>query len=275
MVQVVSQKTAGETVFETYLNENGIRWEPAPARGTRPDYLLSFGSSQVVCEVEDFGEGAIDRHINAVLKARMDENERVGRPRVASTVGSWDSNPRIQQAVKHAAEQLRPFKADCPCVVVLYNAGSFTDLGDPLVMRALFGSAPGPNRTSGLWQRAKNTTVSAVAIIEHFRPNEYIVETALSKQNADDTAVGLSQKERIVRGLEVIEALNKLYGRAFLEEAHPRLRVVHNPFAVRQLAPDTFIGPRDEHTFFDAQSGLLAAAWSIFVPTRKRVSQSS
>ncbi len=270
MAELVSQKTTGETVFEIYLDENGIRWEPAPSRGTKPDYLLSLRSGQVICEVEDFGEGATDRHINSVLKARMDENERAGRPRVASTVGNWDSNPRIQQAVKHAADQLRPFKSDFPCVVVLYNAGSFTDLGDPLVMRALFGSAPGPNRKSGLWQRAKNTTVSAVAIMEHFRPNEHIVEAALSKQNSDDTARGLSREERIVRGLEAMEALNERYGQAFLEEAHPRLRVLHNPFSVRPLAPDTFVGSRDEHTFFDAQSGLLTTAWSMFRPIRTK-----
>jgi hypothetical protein len=103
---VVSERTAGEQVFEAYLQQRGI---PVPAHEpdlgvrTRPDYLLALGEDSCLCEIKQFAP---------------DTNSIPGS-------GSWPMTTvlkPIRSKVHEGARQLRPAaELGRPLVVVLTN----------------------------------------------------------------------------------------------------------------------------------------------------------
>ena len=66
------KKTAGERTFEQYADENSIRSEYHPLldHPERPDYLAHTIAGEVLCEVEDFGQGELDELVAAKQSAK-------------------------------------------------------------------------------------------------------------------------------------------------------------------------------------------------------------
>lgn len=248
MGQSIQGKEEGEQIFEVYLRENNFlrEYEPALGPGKRPDYLVHVETGDILCEVKDFGEAAIDRKLQSERQPmRLSDGTVVG----AIVSGSWDPLPRIRDRILKAAKQLRPFKGKYPCSVILYNPGYMTDLGDFTVISAIF------SHKDRLLSPEKNTTISAVAVLEIFRPHLFILHEAAAKQAEEDRKNGVPSDKRIENSLRACEETRQKYPSGYFDEAHPRLRVYHNPFAACPLPLTTFRGPYDEQTWQDPESG--------------------
>ena len=132
-------KEEGERVFEVYLQENKLpqEYEPPLGPGKRPDYLVHAQVGDVLCEVKDFGEAAIDQRLHEDRQPiRLSDGTTVA----GIAVGAWNPLPRIRDRLAKAKKQLGPFKGKYPCVVILYNPGYMADLGDSTVRGAMFGN---------------------------------------------------------------------------------------------------------------------------------------
>jgi hypothetical protein len=114
----------------------------------------------------------------------------------------------------------------------------------------------------------KNTTISAVAILEMIRPNFSVLEVAVRKQHEEDLQKGFSTRESLENAFHVLEEIRKQYPDGYFEETHPRVRVHYNPFAVCSLPLDVFKGPYDQQTWQDPETGETKA-----IGVEKRPSQ--
>jgi hypothetical protein len=57
----MARRYPGEILFEAYLAEHGYPdpdYEPDLGVPTRPDYLVTRGGAEAICEVEEFDSGA-------------------------------------------------------------------------------------------------------------------------------------------------------------------------------------------------------------------------
>jgi hypothetical protein len=127
-------KTIADEWFEDYLRDHGhdpgehepdLRsWDVA----TRPDFLPKRGTSQIACEVEQFGTAS-------KLARRLAEQRTVA----ASDAEVYGP---IRHRVGKAARQLKPLASrGLPLVVVLANPdGAPVDLGVDHVLAALYGN---------------------------------------------------------------------------------------------------------------------------------------
>lgn len=268
---VQKAKPEGEIVFERYLTENGLGWEYEPLIGSKhPDYLV-HGKVKVLCEVEDFAGSDHERQVLAQIKAG------------ASQAGVWDPIGYVNNAIRSAAKQLRPGKGEYPCVAILYNDATMPYEHELFITQAMFGRLQisqlvGPmgamseavteySRQERYLTRNCNTTISAVALIEEFKPNIHILrdeESAiLDRMRAEEPGDGpwgslAAVSEGLTRALPLLKKLrtdldDKL-GPGFIDEVHPRLRIYHNPWAAMKLPLEALGGKHDEHLLYDLES---------------------
>lgn len=251
-------KTAGENLFESYLASIGLgpayfEYEPAIGRKA-PDYLV-HGTQNVLCEVEDFGEGDRDRQIAAIP---------VGQARG----GAFEPHIRIREKLGAAARQLREFKNRFPAVIVLYNPGFFVHLDKTIVAGAMYGNlqfvveigaargAPGPTQTRFDRKKAKlrpqqNTTISAVAVLDQITPNFHLIEEVVQRHAEESRAKGMPTVESAVEAYELIQRFKASRPDIDFDLTVPRLRTFHNLYAVLPLDAAMFAGPHDEHFYPD------------------------
>ena len=240
-------KTRGEEVFEEYLNGLGLKftYEPSIGIGTRhPDYLVHASSGDVLCEVKDFQPNDDDRAEMAAALAGQDTSRSREIPYA-----------RIQSRIRVAAKQLREFKGDYPCLVVLFDSSAQVNLVDLTVLGAMYGrtmitvpirldGGDDDSETTIAFDRKNryftgkaNTTVSAVAILEHVTPNQHLVDDAVSTR---DFGVG---SERLSEILKFIYDFSEANPHVF--ERVPRLHVFRNLFAVVPWPREALNGPHD------------------------------
>lgn len=255
----MANKTQGELIFEEYLTEIGVAAEYEPPIGrNHPDYLVHSPTGDVLCEVEDFGEGKVDRVV-------QDQLSRKG-----VWAGSLDPYGRIREKLEAAARQLREFKGRYPCVVALYNPGSMVDLGTDIVQGAMYGDIafviaidptgrrPPVEKGSQFTpkkaklRRQQNTTISAVAVLERFRPHQHVLDEALA-QRSKEHSPKWPTKEEVKGALDILEKVRQQHPEVDL--VVPRLRVVHNVYAIVRLPIIAFPGQHDEHYQLDPQTG--------------------
>jgi hypothetical protein len=255
----MANKNQGELLFEEYLAAIGVGAEYEPVIGKRhPDYLVHSPVGDVLCEVEDFGQGDLDRVVQEQLR------------RTGVWAGAVDPYTRIREKLEAAARQLREFRGRHPCVVVLHNPGSVVDLGTDIVQGAMYGDiafvvAVDPTGRSPAVEKGsqftpgkaklrsqQNTTISAVAVLEHYRPNQYKLEEALAHRSKEDPPKWPT-KEEIKEGLDILEKVRQQHPEVDL--VVPRLRVVHNVYATIRLPVAAFPGPYDEQYELDHQTG--------------------
>jgi hypothetical protein len=218
-----------------------------------------------VCEVKEFGEGDIDRTVQRALHHQ------------GSWAGAVDPYRRIRDRITSAERQLRGIK-DKPCLVILYNPGYFVHLEDFIVQGALFGDISfvvsvdpnGKASPQGKGIRFKpskaklrhhqNTTLSAVAILETFRPFKYIADRALEegKKRHESTQPERGRELTHPSGEQIHETIE---WSEELRRKHPeisrrvlRLRVFHNPFARVGLPIRALHGEYDVHFGFEEQT---------------------
>lgn len=248
-------KTAGEQLFESYLASIGLgpdRVEYEPPIGQKaPDYLV-HGVQDVLCEVEDFGEGDLDRKIADIP---------VGETRG----GFYEPHVRVREKLEAGARQLREFKNRFPTVIVLHNPGFFVDLDEWIVAGAMYGNlqfvvemgtdpevardaATQFDRKKAKLRPQQNTSISAVAVLENIKPNYHLVDEMLEKHAAESRAKGIGAVESAVEAWHLIEQLRP---DADLDLTVPRLRVFHNVYAALTLDPTMFAGPHDQHLYPD------------------------
>lgn len=239
-------KTRGEEVFEQYLNSHGLRFSYEPDFGTRkrPDYLVHAPSGDVLCEVKDFEQNDEDR-------AEV-ETALAGRNTVAFREIPYG---RIQLRIRAGSRQLREFKGRYPCLIVLFDSSAQILLSDFTVLGAMYGetrigvpirlddderdaeASTVFDRETRYLTRTSNTTVSAVAILEHVTPKEGLLDEALVKQDFGDGP------DRLTRILEFIYNFGEQHPEIF--ERVPRLNVLRNLFAAVPWPDAAFNGPHD------------------------------
>src|SRR5229473_6732272 len=80
----VPSPKAIRSIFKTLSKE----YEPPLGPGKRPDYLVHTKEGDILCEVKDFGEAAIDRKIQDELQpVRLPDGTMIEG---GIAVGSWD-----------------------------------------------------------------------------------------------------------------------------------------------------------------------------------------
>jgi hypothetical protein len=214
----------GEQAFAAYLADHlHLPFEYEPPLGRRcPDFLVHSPGGDVLCEVKDLDETEDERKERAAMDAEAFQSRDF--PKAES---------RIQKRVRKAAEKLREFKGRYPCLVVLFNASPTVTLIDLTVLSAMLGASqlrvplahvgePGTVLTHAdrYLTRDANTTISAVAILEHILPH-------VDEVPADEDVAR--------RVYELAEAFDFV----------PRLRVFRNRFAAVPWPADALRGPHD------------------------------
>src|SRR5713101_3859886 len=261
---VAKEKPNSEIEFENYLTRSDLNWEYEPALGVRkPDYLVHASPRDVLVEVEGFADGDIDHVVAAQIEAnpiRLPDGTRIG----GVTSGSWDPVSRVRSKIRAGIEQLHEYKCRYPCVIVVHSDGLMVDLGDFIVLSAMFGD---PNfRLSGgqgggfesgfgpdgrVFTPTQNTTISAVAVLTYAYPNRHILEDALRRQHEEDVRAGITRKESLKRAWELAQDIQRHHGEHFIGRKEPRLEFFHNPHAVHPLQLEAFPNPTDQHTRLD------------------------
>ena len=247
-------KTTGEILFESYLAsiELADRFDYEPAIGRKaPDYLV-HGVQDVLCEIEDFGEGDLDRKIAEIL---------VGEARG----GAYEPHLRVREKIEAAGRQLREFKNRFPTLIVLHNPGFFVDLNEIIIAGAMYGNlqfvveiGADPDaareaetrfdRKKAKLRPQQNTSISAVAVLENIKPNYRLVVELLEQHAAESRAKGVDVVESAVEAWHMIE---KLRPEVDLDLTIPRLRIFHNAYSVLPLDAKVFQGPHDKHFYPD------------------------
>lgn len=172
-------RTAGEVLFEEYLTSRKIGWdyeESNGTRSTRPDYTLRV-EPVVIVDVKDFEKNAADRMLR----------------QIQGMIGV-DPYGRIRDKIQKANEKVKAHRdRGLPCVLVLHDTSSFINFSSETVAGAMHGNVgftiqvgdvemdPRPHfdgRTARLRENL-NTTISAVAVFERFRPNDDLMQDEL------------------------------------------------------------------------------------------------
>jgi hypothetical protein len=161
---------------------------------------------------------------------------------------------RIQLRTRAASRQLREFKGQYPCLVVLFDASAMVTLIDLTVLGAMYGdtqiSVPidmnGHSQadSSTVFERESryltinsNTTISAVAILEYVTPNQRLVNEAVSKENFGDDREGITKMLRFI--YDFSERHPEVFDRV------PRLHVFQHVFAAMRWPAEALNGPHD------------------------------
>lgn len=246
-------KTTADEWFGGYLVDHGCdpgehepdlsSWDVA----TRPDYLPKRGTSQIACEVEQFGTGS-------KLARRLAEQRTVAA-----------SNAEVYGPIRHrvgeAARQLKPLASrGLPLMVVLANTtGAPVDLGVDHVLAALYGN-PGwtipINQATGravgegrfeLGRDGKLTNnhpyLSAVVLLRRRElasdASQQILAEARERFGKEPKA-GKERQERMVALLEELNSHQSPEGHCFYVEVIETLSDSATP-----LPDDWFDGERD------------------------------
>lgn len=178
-------KTVSEQLFEKYLEAFSYEWEYEPDSGLnkKPDYLITIQGKQFYFEIKQFDTNPL------LEEARKNPGKVVG--------GFIDQYKPIRTKIEQARIKFKEYK-DYPCILVLYDNNSFKDLTNLTISGAMYGNIDvswivpikdnGKAELSGMhyadggkMRRKKenqeiiqNTTISAIAIMEHSQTNDMV-----------------------------------------------------------------------------------------------------
>lgn len=254
-VSKLKSKNKSERIFERYLNSNGFRgkWthEPQiPGKSKKLDYLLDHNGGKCFFEVKEL---------------RKKPNE---------PTGPAHSNPysSLRSKIHKAKRQFKEHK-EYSCSLVVYNIDDRTarlaTLDPQFVFGAMLGdlgltgewdpdkgeSVPGSVRNAfldgGKMGMKKNTTISAVVVLDEFLDNIEI-EKAQRKEE--------EKQGRKFTGPEWTAIRMKL-SKEYLVRQVPRAVVVENPFARKPLPDGLFNGPFDERWRWTKENEMVERAF--------------
>lgn len=257
-------KTEGEALFQQYATDRGFSpvYEPnLRSSEKRPDFLLETPTGNVLCEIEQFSETEEDR----------ERNRQLAKSTFAS--GGGDPWKRIRNTVEDGCRQLKPFAGQYPLVVILFeSAETFICLDNYMIQTALHGNESlildGESLDltqkvysrdhAFLWKEFRDY-LSAVAVIERFRPLEDVV----GRELRESIVPGDPVKTMMAKEVAITERILTKHPSLSIHHEVLRVRVVHNPFADHHLPVTVFTGPFDEQSVGDPSTGEYKL-WSAF-----------
>jgi hypothetical protein len=232
-------KTAGEEVFESYLDSVPLPFEfekQHDGKRKRPDYTIVWKGRAVVLDVKDFDPPT----------------------QIATGPYAFDPYPRIREKIDQGRDKFREFK-EYPCGLVLYNRGDpfvqlledyimlgamygdsgftfpfdlHTGMGDPSQMKPAFvgrGKMIRPRRPT-----PQNTTISALITLDRIRPH-FLTFLQMSHEFPDKDFCQLKEHaKRVIPNYDP-------------EGEVTRVIVWHNAVARIPFPEDLFRGPYDSH----------------------------
>lgn len=161
----------------------------------------------------------------------------------------------MKRRIAAGADQLAPYASRYPTVAILHNPGRIVDLRERFVVWAI----------DDLVKERGTVPISAVGVLESFRPNSPAQAKALRRQHMRDKFHGLSREEQLWSGVEFLQDLAKQYPPSFFDEQHVRLRIFHLPSPPRPLPSTAFVGP------FDAQARLVPGSAGLKIVRMKKI----
>jgi len=238
-------RTAGETLFEKYLQQNGYLdydFEPEiEGADAKPDYRIRTRAGEILADVKDFEPDDV-----RLLKT--------------GTGGAIDVHRRIRNRIEKLKNKFKTMRGSTPCVGVLHSPGIAVDVypEDPDVMlaamhgnitisipfderRKVFDSSRtryGFGKGAQL-QPKKNTTISALLTLRNVPVGEFRIERHLN---------------------HISEEREPEFGDAFADlgpdqESQAGLIIWENPYAANPLPRSVFCGPFDERWGVDEADG--------------------
>ncbi len=248
-------KTKGEEAFAKLLTERGLLfvYEQRYLNKIKiPDFTLTFTEPNIISEIRDVDLNDEDKKILTDLSG-------------VGTASWFQDKPytRIRRMIHEKADQLKEYKS-YPSLVVLYkNPHNLTvDLSTENIFESMhadmsiifetndFGHSRAKtsfNARNAVVGPNRNTHVSAVAVLEKYRPyaelaNDIVRKykemggNALTEEGQIDIAKLFDEKstQGINFELEVL-----------------RLRIIHNPSAKISLALGILFSPYDIEVFYD------------------------
>jgi hypothetical protein len=229
-------KTAGEIVFEKYLNFQQIPFEfekEHPGKSKKPDYTIEWEGHPIVFDVKDFDPP------NSITMG----------------FGAFDPYPPIREKVAAGRKKFKEYKEYC-CGLVLFNAGRpliFLDSPD-IMLGSMYGDSgftfpvslqTGVGDASKTkhaflgrgkmiqphWKQPENTTISAIITVDIIRPFLLEMYDLIAEDQTRDWETELREKiPSFDKDLEV-----------------PRVVVWYNAFARMPFPPNLFCGDYDTH----------------------------
>jgi len=246
----------GELLFESYLAEHGYP-EPAhePDLGvpTRPDYVVTRGEAEAICEVEEFNPNSGWSPAAAASGAGFRSLKDVLRP--------------VRNKIRAAAKQLKPL-ADSgrPLVIVLANAGgAWVGLSPREMVWAMYGDPAfaftvdvetgeavdegGFITTRNGKLRNDHPYISAITVV---------FERELAADFYDELLAGMEGAS----ANEKMRAIHDPKDHGEVPEGHHRRLDVYRTMSAQaaRLPAELFSGSRDRLFEFDAEAG--AYVWT-------------
>jgi hypothetical protein len=252
----MKSRPEGELLFESYLAEHGYpepSYEPDLGVPTRPDYVVTRGEDEAICEVEEFdpdsgwspaatGSGARSRSLNEVLSP-------------------------VRNKIRAGAKQLKPL-ADSgrALVIVLANpGGAWVGLSPPEMVWAMYGDpafafAVDPETGEAVDDGGFITTRNGKLRNDH--PYVSAVAVVFQRERAVDFYDELLAGMDGANPDEKMRAIHDAKDRGEVPEGHyHRLDVYRTMSAHATPVPASlFSGPRDRLFEFDAGAG--AYVWT-------------
>jgi len=264
----VTGPTQSEQRFGEYLDAEGYSWEHEPdyqsvlgldeRPETCPDFLISRDELRVICEVQEFEAGDLDRRLETMRFGTLSDKEVYGRQR---------------RAMVDKARQLEPFaESGNPLVIVLANPRQVhVALDEHHVVAAMFGNPkfsipvdttgdgvpPGPAtylvedygafislERDGGEERfvARHPHISAVAIVHERTYEQDFAEEVMARHPSEEPGSTLAAAEAATAGLE---ELNELRGAGQVPEGHYQWVDVYELDGANPLPRNIFNGSRD------------------------------
>lgn len=247
--------TISEQLFEDYLNGRKIGFDREKGSVVHPDYWLRI-PAQPICEVKE-----------------------IDPPQQSVTyVTTTDPYKKLRKAFKKKVRQGEEAKSqNKPYIIVLYNRSFAVDTRRPIIEGAMYGNISfvfniynDPKRRAehvgnffvdkGSMRYARDlhdkgilvkTRVSAIAILEQYRPTQRILDQESKKAILGIPISSFNERYRIL--MEIEKKLRK-EGK-YNDEIVPRVRVFHNFFAEVPLGFDVFSGQYDKQYYIDPKTG--------------------
>jgi hypothetical protein len=237
--------TESEELFATYLDQRGLNYIYEPVMGNRaPDFLVAHpDDGEIVCEVTEITKmepaGWIDPYRAARQKIKAKQKK-------ASVVkGKYPYVIVLRFAIPH------------PSIEMIVPGAMYGDVGLTMLIDTQTG---GPVEGSqpvvaalqgGRMQRERNTTISAVAVVEQFNPTKAKIDRSIRRRLREDATA-----------VEFLAVANEEYGNPEFDESArlPRLDVFHNVFAALPVPPEFFAGPHDSR--WEAIESTFTRTWT-------------
>lgn len=231
------KRSAGETLFEQYLNSQGLaEWEfekEHPGKSRRPDYTV-WVDREYLFDVKEF------------------------QPQILqSDVGCYEPYGDIRSKIEEGRRKFREYK-DWPCALVLYNDGNapLVHLRDPYIM---FGAMLGDIGVAMPYNPDTGSANRDAARSAFLRGGKMIRPRTTDPQNTTISAlitlrhVGVGQA-RLEAHMREMEKRRSVTGEDWLtlkldfDQTERQLGVIiwENPFARIPLSRDIFCGSYDE-----------------------------